>query len=409
MGRVILAVGAALLLAAAPAYAAKKQKFVVETHPYAFSQAPDWFGPDKVVHHAPPPEGGAYQVHISSLDGKEQKCLTCGQEGPNMVATARPQRDWILFHSSRGHKLNVGAPGFGGIGSSLVVVRPDGTQTTQLTVNSEGKDDYHAYFSPDGKKIVWTHLDWNFVTEQGQGKWDVRVADFVVGADGTPKLENIEVVRPANGHFYETQLWKPDGSGFLFTESVDSAVNLELFFYDMKTKKATRLTNDPAWDEQAIFTPDGKRVIFMSSRDHPGAFNTWSDNAHTLGLPADADYLLTLPVFEFGWLQPVMEQANDLYELDLKTKAVRRLTFDGDEGWITPEMAWDPAGKRLMFTQLKWRDEMRTGTPADIARDVEEAGNLLDDPPRVEPGDAGHGNQNSNLDRRTRIGRFVKL
>ena len=32
-----------------------------------------------------------------------------------------------------------------------------------------------------------------------RGKWDVRVADFVV-RDGVPKLENTKVVRPANGH-----------------------------------------------------------------------------------------------------------------------------------------------------------------------------------------------------------------
>jgi Tol biopolymer transport system component len=408
MSRGLIAAAAVALLVVAPAHAAHPPKdFRVTTHPYAFSQAPDWFGNDRIVHHAPPPEGGQYQVHLSSLDGRRQRCLTCGQPGPNMVATTRPQRDWILFHSARGHNLNIGAPGFGGLGSSLLVVRPDGTATTQLTVNEEGHDDFHAYFSPDGSKVVWTHLDWNFVTEQGRGKWDVRVADFVIQPDGTPKLENTKVVRPANGHFYETQWWKPDGSGFLYTESVDTAVNLELFFFDIRTGQAERLTNHPAWDEQAIFTPDGSKVIFMSSRDHPGAFETWTSVASALGIPADFDYLLTLPVFEIGWLQPIMEQSNDLYELDLATKKVRRLTFDGDDGWVTPEFAWDPAGRRLIFTQLKWRDELRTGQPADLARDIEEATNLLQDPPRVEESDVGHGNQNSNLDRRTRIGRYV--
>ena len=408
MRRGLFAVGAAVLALTGSAHAAKPPKdFKVTTHPYAFSQAPDWFGNDQVVHHMPPPEGGPYQVHLSSLDGKQQRCLTCGQEGPNMVATTRPQRDWIMFHSSRGKQMKIGAPGFGGLGSSLFVVRPDGSGTTALTTNTEGQDDFHAYFSPDGTKVVWTRLDWNFVTGQGRGKWDVRMADFVV-RDGVPRLENTKVVRPANGHFYETQWWKPDGSGFLYTESVDTAVNLELFFYDIRTGKAERLTNDPAWDEQAIFTPDGKKVIFMSSRDQPGAFESWTAVASALRIPADFDYLLTLPVFEIGWLQPIMEQSNDLYELDFRTRKVRRLTFDGDDGWVTPEFAWDPAGKRLMFTQLKWRDELRTGQPQDIARDIEEATNLLNDPPRVEEGDVGHGNQNSNLDRRTRIGRYVR-
>src|SRR5687768_9615294 len=107
MGRGLIGalVAALVVVMAAPAQAAKPRDFEVTTHPYAFSQAPDWFGDDRIVHHAPPPEGGAYQVHLASLDGKQQRCLTCGQPGPNMVATTRPQRDWILFHSARGHQL----------------------------------------------------------------------------------------------------------------------------------------------------------------------------------------------------------------------------------------------------------------------------------------------------------------
>ena len=118
-------------------------------------------------------------------------------------------------------------------------MRPDGTQTTPLTVNSEGHDDFHAYFSPDGTKIVWTHLDWNFVTEQGAAS-GTCASPTSSSRDGVPSLENVEVVRPANGHFYETQWWKPDGSGFLYTESVDTAVNLELFFYDIRTRQGRR-------------------------------------------------------------------------------------------------------------------------------------------------------------------------
>jgi hypothetical protein len=44
-----------------------------------------------------------------------------------------------------------------------------------------------------------------------------------------------------------------------------------------------RLTDDAAWDEQAIFTPDMKDVIFMSSRARPGFFNTWAQAARAGG------------------------------------------------------------------------------------------------------------------------------
>src|SRR5947209_4749336 len=98
-----------------------------------------------------------------------------------------------------------------------------------------------------------------------QGDWDIRVADFVDDAQG-PHLTNVRIVRPGNGHYYETQHWAPDGKGFLYTESVGNSQNLELFWCHLPATgecKPERLTNDPAWDEQAIFTPDQKNVIWQ--------------------------------------------------------------------------------------------------------------------------------------------------
>src|SRR4051794_13203562 len=152
------------------------------------------------------------------------------------------------------------------MGSELWVMRPDGSHKTQLTGldaahgAGEGEDDYHAYWSPDGSRLVWAHLNWNFVEDNGRGWWDIRVADFVDDAKG-PHLENTRIVRQGNGHYYETQHWAPDGKGFLYTESVGSTLNLELFWCHLPETgecKPERLTNNPNWDEQAIFTPDQK-------------------------------------------------------------------------------------------------------------------------------------------------------
>src|SRR5256885_11372648 len=104
-------------------------------------------------------------------------------------------------------------------------------------------------------------------------------------------------------------------------------------------------------NEQAIFPPDDKDVIFMSSRDSPGFFNTWAELTRDAGLTADEDYLLTLPVFEAAFLQPVAEETTDLYLLDPKLGSVRRLTYDGGDGWIVPEFSWDPGNRELWFTE----------------------------------------------------------
>jgi Tol biopolymer transport system component len=361
--------------------------YTITTNQYTFGQAPVFMPDGRVVFGKDFGKGDGAQVYIANPDGSSLHCLTCGQPGPNNVPAVRPQGDWILFHSWRGHHITIGSPGYGGLGSALYVMRPDGSHVTGLTGldpahgAGEGEDDYHAYWSPDGRQLVWTHLNWNFVDDGGRGKWDVRVADFV--ATPTPHLANIRVVRPANGHWYETQWWSPDGKGFLYTETWGTAMDTELFFCQLTANGCVsrQLTDVPAWNEQAIFTPDGQDVIFMSSRDHPGFFNTFATLARDAGLPADADYLLTLPVFEAAFLQPIAQEKTDLYELDLGTGSVRRLTDDGNDGWIIPEFAWDPHNQHLWWTENKFPDDERVDLPLDPATQLGRAVELLRNPP----------------------------
>jgi Tol biopolymer transport system component len=398
-----------LLIAAAPLRA---QDFVVEENAYTFGQAPDWM-PDgaRVVHHAAD-DDGTNQIWTANLDGSGEQCLTCGQPGPNMVPDSRPQGDVVLFHSWRGTNIKLGAPGFGGLGSDLYVVPASGGDAVALTADHDGYDNYHAYFSPDGSKIVWTRLDWNFVTSTGRGYWDIRVADYVDDAPG-PRLKNVRVVHEGPGHYFETQHWSPDGCGFLFTESVDTTLNLELFYLDLckaedDPTRIRRLTSHPAWDEQAIFTPDMTKVIFMSTRDHPSAWNTWASAFWSAGTPADADHLLILPLFEAGFLQPIAGASNDLYELDFANpSSVRRLTRNGDDGWIIPEFVWDPAGGRLLWTEAKYDDGVRMQLPPNPARDAGELAVMLQDPPLPEGASAVGLTPQFLLHRRTMIGSYA--
>jgi Tol biopolymer transport system component len=396
--------------------------FSVETHPQLFGQAPTFMPDGRVVHAKNFAGDDEHQVYISNLDGSGEICITCGgQPGPGMpmppngVPVPSPQGDWVLFHSWDERQIRIGGPGFGGLGSALYVVKPDGSGVTQLTGldaahgSGEGEDDYHAYWSPDGKQIVWAHLNWNFITNGGDGKWDVRVADFVDDGVNPPHLENIRVVRPANGHYYETQWWAPDGSGFLYTESWNTALNLELFFCrlieDGTACDVTRLTDNPAWDEQALFTPDMKSVIFMSTRDHPGFFNTFAQLSDAAGLTTDEDYLLILPLFEVGFLQPIAAEATDLYELNLETGAVRRLTTTGDDGWIVPEFTFDPTNKFMMWTEARYPDGLRMPLPPDPVKDIQELAEYLqgvEPPPAPTPGAL----EVLPIERRTQIGRF---
>ena len=356
--------------------AATREQFVVEDNPLVVGQAADWLDASHIVWHdamvRDEDDDGEVNVYRSRLDGSEKVCLTCGLDGPNQVPVVQPHGDWILFHSWNGHAVKVGAPGFGGLGSDVWVMTRDGQQRTNLTADADFHDNFHAYWSPDGRFVVWTALNWN-ADEGGDGKSDVRVARFDPHGPSGPRLVGEHAVRPGNGHWYETQWWAPDGSGFLYTETVDNAVNPELFFCRLPDRtrgacKPVRLTHDLAWDEQAIFTDDMSRILFMSSRNLPGAHNDWGIVSTLLDLPADYDYVLILLVFSDSYLQPVFQQATDLWEMRLrwnrthtrfKPGRLRRLTTSGDEGWVIPEFAWDPRGRRLLWTQNKFADAAR--------------------------------------------------
>jgi WD40-like Beta Propeller Repeat len=442
----VVGVAAAIALAGPAVAQAANPYFTLPfsetTHTPTFGQAPVFVphtDPQLVVFGKDYQTGDKNQVYIQRFDGQGPiTCLTCtgpGSETGNVngVPAVSPDGKWIIFHSWRGHYLTIGSPGYGGMGSTLWAMHIDGSDQTQLTdiqppsagpFNGEGIDDYHAYWSPDGAHIEYAHLNWNFVTGGGNGNWDVRVAQFHVAADGTPYLSNTNVVRPDNGHWYETQWWNPNPKhpGFLYTETfptssgTGASTTPQLFYcqlilnYSACKNGGTRLTNSPSWDEQAIFTPDGKDVIFMSSRDHPGFFNTWANAVQTLGVPNDYDYLLILPLFEAGFLQPVGQESTDLYELPLAyPQQVRRLTHDGDEGWITPEFTWDPTNSFLMWTENRFPDGYRYQFPVNRSEYVAHFEALLSNPPGpsiVDLGQNGVGVAPVPVEQRTQIGIF---
>ena len=137
-----------------------------------------------------------------------------------------------------------------------------------------------------------TELDYN-PAYSADGVWVV----FTSERDGSAEIYRVK----ADGQV------KADGTGFEAGEAGETRIE--------------RLTDHPAYDDQAAFSPDGRQIVFVSTREG-GRANLWI--------------------------------------LDVATRAAKRLTTAAREGvWGDFRPAWSPDGEWIMFSssRMGFKDE----------------------------------------------------
>ena len=128
-----------------------------------------------------------------------------------------------------------------------------------------------------------------------------QIGLFIAAADGSNERPLV-----APGEIDYDAVWAPDGDAIVFTS--DRAGSADLYRVKPDGTSLERLTDSPAYDDQAAFSADGTHLVFVTTRNGGTA---------------------------------------DLWTIDLQTRRAKALT-SGPGGDFRP--AWSPDGKWIAFS-----------------------------------------------------------
>jgi Tol biopolymer transport system component len=135
----------------------------------------------------------------------------------------------------------------------LYIMNADGTEQTRLT-DWPGYDG-GPFFSPDGARIVWRHF------EPGG-----RIADiYTMKTDGSDRRRLTTFGCMSWAPYYH-----PSGRYVIFASNKLGFRNFELFLVDIEgAKEPVRVTGAAGFDGLPVFSPDGGRLCWTSTRHDP--------------------------------------------------------------------------------------------------------------------------------------------
>lgn len=147
--------------------------------------------------------------------------------------------------------------------SEIYWMNADGSGQKRLTDNA--RRDTHPTWSPDGTQIAFTS-ELNYSADIFMV--DVSKALNTGNASAETNLTN-------NPAYDQTPAWSPDGRRLAFVS--DRSGDLEIYLMNGDGSALTRLTNSPGYDADPAWSPDGSQIVFVSQRD--GHFEIYLMNA----------------------------------------------------------------------------------------------------------------------------------
>jgi len=163
--------------------------------------------------------------------------------------------------------------------ASVFRIPVDGGPAERVT---DGGGDFSPTWSPDGTQIAFVS------TRDGNQELYVMAAD----GSGIRRLTN----DPAPD---DIPRWSPDGASIAYVSYREGADplsigigNAEIYVVDVPMGATRDISNNPAWDGDPAWSPDGEWIAFTRRTDHGELYVMHPDGADQLMLPgfASAEY-----------------------------------------------------------------------------------------------------------------------
>ena len=185
----------------------------------------------------------ARDIYKLDLDGNlTQLTLNPAEDGS---PTWSPDGRFIAFYSRRA-----------GQGPSTIFrMDSDGSNVTSLYSGDAGS----PIWSPDGRFIAFHDID-----HSGEGR-QIRMMD----PDGSNLTGFLIPADPYNDYASGSSVWSPD-SRFIAFHSFSRYSPSQIYVLNLDGNNLTRVTNHPATDEHPAWSPDGRFIAFVSQRDENG-------------------------------------------------------------------------------------------------------------------------------------------
>jgi Tol biopolymer transport system component len=209
-----------------------------------------------------------YDIFAIGLNGQGLQRLTSAP-GYDAEATVSPDGKTIVFTSMKEGDLD------------LYAMNLDGTHLRRLT--TEIGYDGGAFFSPDSRRIVYraSHPqtpaeldDYRALLAQKLVE-PSRLEIFVMNADGSGKRRVT-----SNGASNFAPYFHPDGKRIIFSSSFSPSLHpsppiFHLYLINDDGTGLEQVTFEGRFNSFPMFSPDGKRVVWVSDRNvaGPGEFN----------------------------------------------------------------------------------------------------------------------------------------